>query len=109
LGINFDELLELDNSNASSEILMIEREISALKCKHDFIQLSILALEFEYDQNWQICFVVMAIGLQMKIIILIWRVRRESKAILTTVKSMKISSQNRKNQEILLKLILMRY
>jgi hypothetical protein len=25
----FDELLELDNSNASSEILMIEREISA--------------------------------------------------------------------------------
>jgi hypothetical protein len=51
LGINFDELLELDNSNASSEILMIEREISALKCKHDFIQLSILALEFEYDQE----------------------------------------------------------
>jgi hypothetical protein len=31
--------------------LMIEREISALKCKHDFIQLSILALEFEYDQE----------------------------------------------------------
>jgi hypothetical protein len=30
---------------------MIEREISALKCKHDFIQLSILALEFEYDQE----------------------------------------------------------
>jgi hypothetical protein len=50
LGINFDELLELDNSNASSEILMIEREISALKCKHDFIQLSIL-VEFEYDQE----------------------------------------------------------
>jgi hypothetical protein len=34
-----------------NEILMIEREISALKCKHDFIQLSILALEFEYNEE----------------------------------------------------------
>jgi hypothetical protein len=40
--------LELDNSNASS---INDRAISALKCKHDFIQLSILALEFEYDQE----------------------------------------------------------
>ncbi len=46
----FEELIDLDNSNASDEILQIEREISALKCKHDFIQLSILALEFDYDQ-----------------------------------------------------------
>jgi hypothetical protein len=48
-----------------------------------------------------------SIGLQMKIIILIWE-GRESKAILTTVKVYE-NSQNRKNQEILLKLILMRY
>jgi hypothetical protein len=40
---------------------MIEREISTLKCKHDFIQLSILALEFEYDRNWLICFASTAI------------------------------------------------
>jgi hypothetical protein len=48
---------------------MIEREISALKCKHDFIQLSILALEFEYDQ--ELADMLRGYGLQMKIIILI--------------------------------------
>jgi hypothetical protein len=69
LGINFDELLELDNSNASMKYV-IEREISALKCKHDFIQLSILALEFEYDQELA-DMLRYSIGLQMKIIILI--------------------------------------
>jgi hypothetical protein len=36
-------------SNASDEILQIERDLA--KCKHDFIQLSILALEFDYDQE----------------------------------------------------------
>jgi hypothetical protein len=51
---------------------MIERDFS-LKCKHDFIQLSILALEFEYDQELADMLRGYAIGLQMKIIILILR------------------------------------
>jgi hypothetical protein len=83
----FDELLELDNSNASSEILMIEREISALKCKHDFIQLSILALEFEYDQ--ELADMLRAYGYTItkeNYYPDLERIRRESKAILTTVK-----------------------
>jgi hypothetical protein len=43
-----------------------------LKCKHDFIQLSILALEFEYDQELADMLRGYGyIGLQMKIIILI--------------------------------------
>jgi hypothetical protein len=58
-----------------------------LKCKHDFIQLSILALEFEYDQELQICFVVMAIGLQNENYYPdLERVRRESKPSLPQLK-----------------------
>jgi hypothetical protein len=85
---------------------MIEREISALKCKHDFIQLSILALEFEYNQELAICFVVWLYNYN-KIIMMIWACR-ESKAILSIIKDMK-NFQNRKKERNLLKLILMRY
>jgi hypothetical protein len=83
----FEELIDLDNSNASDEILQIEREISALKCKHDFIQLSILALEFDYDQ--ELADMLRGYGYTItneNYYPDLDRVRRESKAILTTVK-----------------------
>jgi hypothetical protein len=83
----FEELIDLDNSNASDEILQIEREISALKCKHDFIQLSILALEFDYDQ--ELADILRGYGYTITTENYypdLERVRRESKAILTTVK-----------------------
>lgn len=83
----FEELIELDNSNASDEILQIEREISALKCKHDFIQLSILALEFDYDE--ELANILRGYGYTITTENYypdLERVRRESKAILTTVK-----------------------
>lgn len=83
----FEELIELDNSNASDEILQIEREISALKCKHDFIQLSILALEFDYDE--ELADILREYGYTITTENYypdLERVRRESKAILTTVK-----------------------
>jgi hypothetical protein len=83
----FEELIDLDNSNASDEILQIEREISALKCKHDFIQLSILALEFDYDQ--ELADILRGYGYTItneNYYPDLDRVRRESKAILTTVK-----------------------
>ena len=83
----FDELMELDNSNASNEILHIEREISALKCKHDFIQLSILALEFDYDE--ELADMLREYGYTITIENYypdLDRVRRESKAILSIIK-----------------------
>jgi hypothetical protein len=83
----FEELIDFDNSNASDEILQIEREISALKCKHDFIQLSILALEFDYDQ--ELADILRGYGYTITTENYypdLERVRRESKAILTTVK-----------------------
>jgi hypothetical protein len=83
----FEELIDLDNSNASDEILQIEREISALKCKHYFIQLSILALEFDYDQ--ELADILRGYGYTITTENYypdLERVRRESKAILTTVK-----------------------
>lgn len=83
----FQEIIELDNSNASDEILKIEREISALKCKHDFIQLSVLALEFDYDE--ELANILMSYGYTItneNYYTDLEKVRRESKAILTTVK-----------------------
>lgn len=83
----FDELTELDNSNASNEILRIEREISALKCKHDFIQLSILALEFEYEQ--ELADMLREYGYTITTVNYyddLDRIRRESKAILSIIK-----------------------
>ena len=83
----FEELTALDNNNNSKEILLIEREISALKCKHDFIQLSILALEFDYDE--ELANILRGYGYtitQANYYPDLERVRRESKAILTTVK-----------------------
>jgi hypothetical protein len=77
-------------SNASDEILMIER-ISALKCKHDFIQLSILALEFDYDQNWLICFVVMATRITTKITR--FRAHKKRRSHPTTVKKYETNSK----------------
>lgn len=83
----FDELMELDNSNASDEILQIEREISALKCKHDFIQLSILALEFDYDE--ELANILREYGYTLTTANYyddLDRIRRESKAILSIIK-----------------------
>lgn len=83
----FQEIIELDNSNASDEILKIEREISALKCKHDFIQLSVLALEFDYEE--ELANILMSYGYTItneNYYPDLEKVRRESKAILTTVK-----------------------
>lgn len=83
----FEELIELDSNDASNEILQIEREISALKCKHDFIQLSILALEFEYDQ--ELADILREYGYTItneNYYPDLEKLRRESKAILTTVK-----------------------
>ena len=83
----FDELTELDNSNASNEILQIEREISALKCKHDFIQLSILALEFDYDE--ELADMLREYGYALTTANYyddLDRIRRESKAILSIIK-----------------------
>lgn len=83
----FDELMELDNSNASNEILHIEREISALKCKHDFIQLSILALEFDYDE--ELADMLREYGYALTTANYyddLDRIRRESKAILSIIK-----------------------
>ena len=83
----FQEIIELDNSNASDEILKIEREISALKCKYDFIQLSVLALEFDYEE--EIANILRGYGYTItneNYYPDLEKVRRESKAILTTVK-----------------------
>lgn len=83
----FEELMELDNSNASNEILHIEREISALKCKHDFIQLSILALEFDYDE--ELADMLREYGYALTTANYyddLDRIRRESKAILSIIK-----------------------
>lgn len=83
----FEELIELDSNNTSEEILHIEREISALKCKHDFIQLSLLALEFHYDE--ELANILRAYGYTITAENYypdLEKVRRESKAILTTVK-----------------------
>ena len=83
----FDELTDLDNSNASNEILQIEREISALKCKHDFIQLSLLALEFDYDE--ELADMLREYGYTITTVNYyddLDRIRRESKAILSIIK-----------------------
>lgn len=83
----FEELIELDTNNTSDDILQIEREISALKCKHDFIQLSILALEFDYDEG--LADILRGYGYTITTENYypdLEKVRRESKAILTTVK-----------------------
>jgi hypothetical protein len=57
-----------------------------LKCKHDFIQLSILALEFEYDQELADMLRGYGYRITNENYYPDLRVRRESKAILTTVK-----------------------
>lgn len=83
----YEELKDLDPNNESDKILKIEREISALKCKHDFIQLAILALEFDYDE--ELVNILSGYGYTITIANYypdLERVRRESKAILTTVK-----------------------
>ena len=83
----YDELKALDPTKESDKIFKIEREISALKCKHDFIQLSILALEFEYDE--ELATILINYGYTItkeNYYDDLDRARRESKAILTNIK-----------------------
>lgn len=83
----YEELTALDTNNESDKILHLEREISALKCKHDFIQLSLSALEFDYDE--ELADILRGFGYTITMDNYypdLERVRRESKAILTTVK-----------------------
>lgn len=83
----YEELIALDTNSKSDEILQIEREISALKCKHDFIQLAVVALEFDYDE--ELADILRGYGYRItpeNYYPDLERVRRESKAILTTVK-----------------------
>lgn len=83
----YAELTALDPHKESDKILQIEREISALKCKHDFIQLSILALEFDYDA--ELANILIAYGYTITkedYYNDLDRVRRESTAILTNIK-----------------------
>lgn len=83
----FEELMALDPNDESDKILKIEREISALKCKHDFIQLSLLALEFEYDEELASSLIDYGYRITKDSYYEdLDRVRRESKAILTNIK-----------------------
>lgn len=83
----YEELKDLDPNNESDKIFQIEKEISHLKSKHDFIQLSIVALEFDYDE--ELADILRSYGYRITAENYypdLERVRRESKAILTTIK-----------------------
>lgn len=83
----YEELKSLDPNKDGDTIFQIEKEISHLKCKHDFIQLSVLALEFDYDE--ELANILISYGYTITAANYyddLERVRRESKAILTTIK-----------------------
>lgn len=83
----YDELKDQDPSNEADKIFQIEKEISHLKSKHDFIQLSIVALEFDYDQ--ELADMLRDYGYALSennYYSDLERIRRESKAILTSIK-----------------------
>ena len=83
----FEELQAIDPNKESTKVFHIEREISALKTKHDFIQLSLLALEFEYDE--ELANIIIEFGYKLTKADYyndLDRVRRESKAILTNIR-----------------------
>ncbi|GIZ08378.1 hypothetical protein [Flavobacterium sp. UMI-01] len=85
----YEELIALDPNNESNKILHIEREISALKAKYDFIQLSVCALEFDYDK--ELADMLREFGYTIRVdnenyYQDLERVRRESKAILNVIK-----------------------
>ncbi|OCB77950.1 hypothetical protein [Flavobacterium crassostreae] len=83
----FEELIVLNTSSTSDEILKIECEISALNCKHDLIQLAIVALEFDYDE--ELANILRTYGYKItaeNYYSDLEMVRRESQAILTSVK-----------------------
>lgn len=83
----YDELKAMDPNNESDKIFQVEKEISALKCKHDFIQLAIIALEFDYDE--ELATILKNYGYTIdtnNYYSDLERVRRESKAILTSIK-----------------------
>lgn len=46
----YEELMQLDPNNENDKILKLEREISSLKRRHDFIQLAIVSLEFDFEE-----------------------------------------------------------
>lgn len=83
----YEELNALDTKGDTNQIFHLEREISALKCKHDLIQLSVLALEFDYDE--EVANTLRDYGYKITTANYypdLERVRRESKAILSQIK-----------------------
>ena len=94
----FQELQNLDSNKESDKILKLQREISALNLKHDFIQLAVVALEFDYDQ--ELADILTGFGYKLtneNYYPDLDRIRRESKAILTNVK--KYENQLPKQEE----------
>lgn len=83
----YEELSALDPNNEGDKILNLEKEISALRCKHDFIQLAVTALEFDYDE--ELANILREYGYTVTTANYyadLERVTRESKAILFSVK-----------------------
>lgn len=83
----YQELMDLDPNNEGDKILNLEKEISALRCKRDFIQLAVTALEFDYDE--ELATILREHGYTITTANYypdLERVTRESKAILSTIK-----------------------
>jgi hypothetical protein len=83
----YQELIDMDPNNDGDKILKLETEISALKSKHDFIQLAVTALEFDYDE--ELATILTSYGYTVTTANYyadLEKVTRESKAILSTIK-----------------------
>lgn len=86
----YEELKELDPNNEGDKIFQIEKEIDALSCKHDFIQLTILALEFDYDEELAQMLIDYGYKLTKENYYPdLERIRRESKSILNLINRFK--------------------
>lgn len=86
----YEELKELDPNNEGDKIFQIEKEIDALSCKHDFIQLSVVALEFDYDEELAQMLIDYGYKLTKENYYPdLERIRRESKSILNLINRFK--------------------
>lgn len=86
----YEELKDLDPNNEGDKIFQIEKEIDALSCKHDFIQLSLVALEFDYDEELAQMLIDYGYKLTKENYYPdLERIRRESKAILNLINRFK--------------------